>query len=95
MSNQKIQPMDDLQASGNLKRIDDLETFRKDFEGTEFYTKVADAIQKSKLVEDEIKKVAWKTVREKILWIILGGVGVIFTDLLLRAIPNLISLIGH
>lgn len=84
-------PGDDLQAEGNLKRIDDLETFRKEFEGKAFYAKIAEAIKESKLVENEIKRVSWIMIREKIIWIILGGVIVIFTDLLIRAIPHIIS----
>ena len=82
---------DDLQTGSNLKRIDDLESFRKEFEGKAFYTKVAESIKESKLVEDEVKKVAWQTIREKIIWIILGGLGVIFIDLILRAIPSILS----
>ena len=82
---------DDLQTSSNLKRIDDLEGFRKEFDGEGFYAKVTTAIQKSKDVEGEIKKVAWQTAREKIVWILLGGVGIILTDLILRAIPHILN----
>jgi hypothetical protein len=89
---------DDLNIAGNVKRIDDLEAFRKEFEGEKLYEKIADAIKKSKTVEDEVKKVAWTTIREKIVWTILGGVGVIFIDLLLRVIPHILAAIsgsGH
>lgn len=85
---------DDFQTSSNLKRIDDLEGFRKEFEGEGFYAKVTTAIQKSKDVEREIKKVAWQTVREKIVWIILGGLGLVFIDVLIRIIPHLIKFLG-
>lgn len=84
-------PTDDLQAGENLKRIDDLEDFRKQFEGKAFYEKIAEAIRESKLVECEIKNVAWLTVREKIIWIVLGGAGVVFADLLIRAIPHILT----
>ena len=95
MANPKQQnEIDDLNASSNVKRIDDLEAFRKEFEGEKLYEKIAVAIEKSKTVEGEIKKVVWVTIREKIVWIILGGLGVILIDLLLRAIPRLISKIG-
>lgn len=85
---------DDLQAEGNLKRIDDLEIFRKQFEGKEFYAKVAEAIKESRIVEGEIKRVAWATIREKIIWILLGGIGIMLTDLIVRAIPHLLALLG-
>lgn len=71
--------------------LDDLKKCVKGLEGTEFYQKIATAIKESKLVENEIKKVAWATVKDRIVWIILGGLGIIFTDLVLRAIPSLLS----
>ena len=86
---------DDLQADANLKRLDGLEDFRKQYEGKAFEEKVANAIKDSRLVETEVKKIAWATIREKIIWIILGGLAVIFTDLIVRAIPNLLQAIGH
>lgn len=85
--------IDDLQAEGNLKRINDLEVFRKEFEGTEFYAKVANAIKESRLVEAEVKRVAWGMVREKIVWILLGGIGIVLTDLVIRAVPHILSFI--
>ena len=84
---------DDLHADANLKRIDDLEVFRKAFEGKEFDKKIAESIRDSNLVCDEIKKVTWRMIREKIVWIILGGLALIFIDLLNRAIPRLLSLL--
>ena len=51
MAINKIQSeTDDLQSSGNLKRIDELEAFRKEFEGEKLYEKIADAIKKSKTI---------------------------------------------
>lgn len=91
MGNGKQTQPDDLQASANLKRIDELESFKKDYEGKAFDNKVLVSIQKDREIEAEIKKIAWCTIREKIIWIILGSVGVIFTDLLLRAIPHLLK----
>lgn len=82
---------DDLNATSNIKRIDDLEAFLKEFEGEKLYEKIAAAIQKSKTVECEIKKIAWATIREKIVWIIIGGILVILTDLVIRAIPHIIA----
>lgn len=93
MVNTKIQT-DDLQASANIKRIDDLESFKKDYEGEEFYKKVLTSIQKDRDIEKEIREIAWRTIREKIVWIILGGIGLIFIDLFLRIIPHLLKSIS-
>lgn len=81
---------DDLQSSNNLKRIDELETFKKEFE-KDFHTKIANAIKESRLVEAEIKCIAWATIREKIVWVILGGASIIFIDLIMRAIPSIFA----
>lgn len=81
----------DLQASDNLKRINDLEDFKKNYEGQAFDDKVLASLIKDRNIEKEIKKIAWQTIREKIVWIIIGGVGIIFTDLILRAIPHIIK----
>lgn len=91
----KIPPADDLNANANIKRVEDLEAFRKEFDGEKLYEKIADAIKKSKTVEDEIKKVAWTTIREKIVWIITGAIGLVLTDILSRVIPDLIKLITN
>ena len=82
---------DDLQADSNLKRIDALEGFRKDFEGEKFYERVMDSLKKSKEVDAEIKSIAWATIREKIVWVLLGGVALILIDILKDVIPHLIS----
>ena len=83
--------IDDLQTGTNLKRIDDLESFRKEFEGTEFYSKILKAIQESRSIEEEIKRISWKRIREKIIWLILGASSLILIDFIIRAIPHLLS----
>ena len=93
MGNGKQTQPDDLQASANLKRIDELQSFKKDYEGKEFDKKVLLSIQESRDIEKEIKKISWLAMREKITWFILGGLGVIFIDLLLRVIPNILKAI--
>lgn len=47
---------DDLQASTNLQRIDDLEIFRKSFEGKELDEKIRNAIHESVPLQGEISK---------------------------------------
>lgn len=82
---------DDLQVDKNLKRIDELESFRKEFEGKSFDGKVLQSINDSHHIRTELEKIIWQTVRNKITWIILGLIALIFTELLLRAIPSLFS----
>lgn len=71
MPNPRSQPEDDLQASGNLKRIDDLEIFRKEFEGKEFDKKIITAIDESSTLQKKIKELIWDTFKDKIIWVIL------------------------
>ena len=39
---------DDLRAADNMERIDNLESFKAEFEGVGFYKKISDAISKSR-----------------------------------------------
>ena len=93
MANNRSQN-DDLQTDANLKRIDDLEIFRKEFEGKEFDKKVLQSIKDSHPIRTELEGITWKTVKGKINYFFWGAVGLILMDLLLRAIPNLLSLIS-
>ncbi len=81
----------DFRPEDYTSRVESLEAFKDSFEGVHFYEKVADALSKSKDVEREVKKIAWETIKSKIVWLILGGLAIIFTDLILKAIPALIS----
>ncbi len=85
---------DDLEVTSNVKRIDDLEAFRKELDGEKFYSRVIDAIQKSKDVDAEIRKVVWCTVKDKLVWIILTLLAIIFWDVLKELAVNLVSKIG-
>lgn len=82
---------DDLQASNNLKRIDDLESFKNEFTGKAFDKKVLDSIKESHTIREELSLVVWQTVRNKIVWIILGALGLVLLDILIRLIPAIIS----
>lgn len=96
MSNSRLQSDDDLHADKNLQRIDDLETFRKEFQGKEFDKKILDSIKDSHPIREELQSIIWQTFRNKITWIILGFVGLILTDLIIRAIPHILATIaGH
>lgn len=86
---------DDLQADKNLRRIDELEAFRKEFQGKEFEKKVLEAVKESHPIREELKSITWETVKNKIVWIIIGGVSVIFIDLLIRAIPSILKAISN
>lgn len=83
--------IDDLQTSTNLKRIDDLEGFRKEFEGKEFDKKVLQSVKESHLIREEISDIVWKTIKNKIVWIILGLFGLVTIEVIYRLIPILIS----
>lgn len=83
--------VDDLQTSTNLKRIDDLEGFRKEFEGKEFDKKVLQSVKESHLIREEISDIVWKTIKNKIVWIILGLFGLVTIEVIYRLIPILIS----
>jgi hypothetical protein len=93
MANQRPPASDDLKADENLRRIDDLETFRKELEGKEFDKKVLQSLLDSHSIREELAKIVWNTIKNKITWIILAFIGVILTDLLIRAIPNILSAI--
>jgi len=67
---------DDLQAESNLKRIDDLEEFRKEFEGKKFDEKICNSVKDSVPVQTEIKKLVWGVIKDKMVWIV--GVIVLF-----------------
>lgn len=86
MSNKKP---DDFDYDEYTDKMSAMETFMNDFEGEGFYQKICDAIEKSRLVEARIKKVTWETIREKIVWIILGAIGFVLLDLIRIAISNI------
>lgn len=84
----------DFDAENYTKRVEGLEAFKAEFEGKEFDKKVASSIEDSRLVEEKIKKIVWDTIKSKITWIIWGGVGIVLTDLLIRAIPSILKSLG-
>lgn len=81
--------INDLRASDNLKRIDDLEIFRKGFEGKSFDAKVCEAIKDSVSLQNEIKALIWGVVREKIFWIIGTIAVLLFTSFLTALVGRL------
>lgn len=91
MSPPKTPPTDDLRAGDNLKRIDDLETFRQGLEGKEFDKKVLLSIQESHSIREELKKVGWILLKEKILWIVIGASSFVILGLLKELLMKLIT----
>jgi len=71
---------DDLNVGGNLQRIDDLEIFREGLEGKALDEKICKAIEDSTHIQENIAKIVWKTIREKIVWIILTMIGLLLWD---------------
>jgi len=74
-------------------QIEGFDKFKKEYEGVNFYHKVKDALCESKLVEDKVKAIVWEVIKSKLLWIILTAVGLIITDMFLRAVPSLMKFI--
>lgn len=89
MTDPESPQINDLRASDNLKRIDDLEIFRKGFEGKSFDTKVCEAIKDSVPLQHEIKTLIWGVVREKIFWIIGTIAVLLFTSFLTALVGRL------
>lgn len=84
----------DFEPSQYSERIDTLEEFKKEHEGLNFHKKVQSAICESKPVEEEIKKIVWEVIKSKLTWILLTAAGLILTDLVLRAVPSLLAMLG-
>jgi len=76
------------------EKLDNLDDFKKEYEGVNFHKKVQGAICESKLVEDEIKKIVWQVLKNRLAWVLLSGLGLILIDLLLRAIPGIIKAVS-
>lgn len=87
MANNQKAKENDFDKEAYTNRVTTLEQFKEDYEKN-FDSKVLSAIKKDREIEGEIKSISWKMIREKIIWIILGGVGIIFIDVLIRVIPN-------
>lgn len=85
---------DDLQADANLKRIDNLESFRSEFEGKSFDAKVLASIKDSTHIRQEICNMIWETVRGKLFWVAVTGGSIVLTDLVIRAIPSILKQFG-
>ncbi len=81
----------DFDAEAYTKKVDDLEVFRKEFEGKAFDEKVIKSLQDSHPLREELGKIVWSTFRNKITWVIIGGISIVFIDLILRAIPSILS----
>lgn len=71
----------DFKASEYASRVEDLEAFRQELEGTKLYSKIVDAICESTSIQNKIKEIAWQSFKDKILWFILGAVGLVAIDI--------------
>lgn len=86
-----LEKKDDFNKEEYTTKIEGLEKFREEFSGKNFDKKVCESIKESREIECEIKKIIWEAIRTKIVWIIIGGSAVIFTDLIIRAIPSILK----
>lgn len=81
----------DFNVEDYTSRLSDLEDFKKEYEGEKFYEKIVNSFDKSKTVNDQLEIIVWKVIKSKLLWVMFTGLGLIFIDLLLRAIPSIIK----
>jgi hypothetical protein len=72
----------DFIAEGATKRLDALDDFKREYEGLNFYNKVVEAIKESTAVQDQIKLVFTASLKEKIIWLLFGAVGLVIIGLL-------------
>ena len=95
MGNQKNNNNANDDLEGYTARLDDLESFKKEYEGEKFYEKIVTAFEKSKTVNDELEKLIWMVTKRKLWAVLLTGLGLILVDLVLRAVPSILSEIGN
>lgn len=75
----------DFDAPGAIKRVED------DNAGVNFDNKVKEAVCRSTYVQDEVKKVVWALLKEKILWVVGGAFSYVALGLLAQLFSKLIS----
>ena len=89
----KPEEKDDLNALDNIKRVENLEAFRKEFEGKEFDKKIIAAIEESSTLQKKIKSLIWETFKDKIVWVIITVIillGYNFLSELARKLADLV-----
>ena len=84
----------DFNPEDYVDRVGELEKFKEEFSGKNFDKKVCESIAESTAIQEKIEGIIGKTFKNKIVWFILGGLGVIFADLILRAIPSILGFIS-
>lgn len=80
---------DDLKAEQNIKRIDDLESFRNEFEGKNFDKKVLDSLRDYSEIRNEVKKLVWETIKDKSILIFIGALSIIFISIFKDSLSRL------
>lgn len=80
-------PRDDFDAEDAVKQLG------AKFDGRDFDDKVLKAIKDFKPIQDEISQITWVTLKHRILWIFLTGIGLLIMDFLIRLIPILMGAI--
>lgn len=89
MAQNKIQ--NDFRPDEYATKFENVEKFIDDLSGKNFDKKVCEAIKDTTSVEEQIKRVVWKTIKDKIIWIILGGLGLITLQIIYNFIPAIIN----
>jgi hypothetical protein len=74
----------------------DLETIKKglaELQDKKLDEKICKAIEDSTHIQEKISGLVWKTIREKIVWIILGLAGIVFFDIIKTILLKLLALV--
>lgn len=89
------QNKNDFDAASHIKRVDELEAFKKEYEGKAFEDKVLKSIQDSKPISKEISSIIWETIKSKIIWIIATCLVLIATNFIISAMDEIVAKIFH
>lgn len=89
---------DTLNSAEYTRKIDkheaDLEAVKKrldDLDGKELDKKICQAIEDSTHIQDKIGVIVWRTLKEKIIWILLTLLGLMVWDLLKDWLGNFLT----
>jgi hypothetical protein len=80
-------PQNDFKPDEYATKFENVEKFIDDFSGKNFDKKVCEAIKDAIGIQETIKEIVWKTIKDKIVWIILGAIGLLALQVIISLIP--------
>lgn len=80
-------PQNDFKPDEYATKFENVEKFIDDFSGKNFDKKVCEAIKDATGIQETIKDLVWKTIKDKIVWIILGAIGLLALQIIINLIP--------